>query len=493
MLRGSLKRRRSCSVDLNPAVITGLDPTQEEIALQELDLDTENTPNELVEPQNTPYTGQLVTFNPHSFYIIYQEDGHAICSDFLVGPCSPGLLCPKHHTVLPYLWQLRYKDTKQWWSFDDGAQLVLERLYSDPSKEQVTAVHQGSNILIDLTMMAVHQSQWFDLIRRLSTSTRPEDEFHTIYKYYYEKEDDKWEEYSPDFMKCIEEGIKNQQEEVLFSYAGNKYSLHLVNLAQTNVSSKTVRRMRRRPEFRSPVTMCHRLRSFLHSTACPCPWSSTRFSERDRTFPKSWCVTNSSLIYEKSLLKSADTEYVHVYTKFHRTMAESKYIILEISRIQNYFQWENYFRKKLYMEKTLKGTIGGCLERYLFHGTSLSHIEGICNLNFDPRVSGKNGTLYGKGSYFARDASYSHGYSPATPEGHHFMFLAKVLVGRPALGKSSYNRPPPLNGECESSLLYDSCVDKACEPTVFIVFDRDQFYPYFLIKYQKLENLVLLD
>lgn len=36
-------------------------------------------------------------------------------------------------------------------------------------------------------------------------------------------------------------------------------------------------------------------------------------------------------------------------------------------------------------------------ERLLFHGTRESLIEAICEQNFDWRVCGVNGTLYGKG------------------------------------------------------------------------------------------------
>lgn len=145
------------------------------------------------------------------------------------------------------------------------------------------------------------------------------------------------------------------------------------------------------------------------------------------------------------------------------------------------------------MQGKLKDTHDGCLERYLFHGTASEHIEPICTQNFDPRVSGKNATFYGKGSYFAKDACHSHEFSPVTPEGHNFMFLAKVLVGRTTLGYAHYTRPPPLIAHYPSSLLYDSCVDRATDPTIFVIFDNDQFYPYFIIKYQKLCDVVILD
>ena len=65
-------------------------------------------------------------------------------------------------------------------------------------------------------------------------------------------------------------------------------------------------------------------------------------------------------------------------------------------------------------------------EMSLWHGTSPNCVDAICQTNFEWRLCGKNGTLYGEGSYFARDASYSHGYADGDVK---YVFLADVLVG----------------------------------------------------------------
>ena len=53
-------------------------------------------------------------------------------------------------------------------------------------------------------------------------------------------------------------------------------------------------------------------------------------------------------------------------------------------------------------------------------------------------------------------------------------------------GNPSYTRPPPLKpGGYE---LYDSCVDNASNPTMYIVFERDQCYPKYLIEYEMWES-----
>ena len=69
-------------------------------------------------------------------------------------------------------------------------------------------------------------------------------------------------------------------------------------------------------------------------------------------------------------------------------------------------------------------------EKLLYHGTSYDVADAICHQNFDSRLCGKNATLYGKGAYFSKSASYSHSYSTADSKGHYYMFVAQVLVGR---------------------------------------------------------------
>ncbi|XP_075062543.1 protein mono-ADP-ribosyltransferase TIPARP-like [Mixophyes fleayi] len=372
---------------------------------------------------------------------------------------------------------------------EEEAQQLLERLFSNPAKEQVTVKHKGSEILIDLSCMTVLKSKVFDCVRRLSTSSCSNVQFHTTYKYYYE-ESNVWKSNCPLFTKCIEDGLRNNCEEVFCKRLGVTYSLHLTNMEQMNLKAGTKRRMRKRPVFRS---LSWHLYNCLASVCSP---NSTARSNRHNTagsvYPETWLITDTSLIYEDKPLICVDSEYSQVYIHFHKTMPELHFTIEKISRVQNYFQWEKYYRKRAYMAASNSNIDKGCLERYLFHGTDATLIEAICKQNFDPRVSGKHGTVYGKGCYFTKDASYAHGYSPATSDGYRFMFLAKVLVGRPSLGKYSYVRPPAINPEDPASLLYDSCVNESENPDIFIVFDNDQFYPYFLIKYRKIPDEVIL-
>lgn len=118
--------------------------------------------------------------------------------------------------------------------------------------------------------------------------------------------------------------------------------------------------------------------------------------------------------------------------------------------MSSYIRWHCLCcRYKEHMRKRGDTKEDGALERHLFHGTVRDFIEDICH-NFDPRVSGVNGVVYGYGSYFARDASYSNTFAAVSPDaGVRHMFLAKVLVGKVSVGKCKYRRPPPVRSTKE--------------------------------------------
>ena len=131
------------------------------------------------------------------------------------------------------------------------------------------------------------------------------------------------------------------------------------------------------------------------------------------------------------------------------------------------------------------------LQKQLFHGTQEMYADAICRQNFDWRLSGTTvGTLYGKGSYFARDAVYSHNYTRADDHNQHYVFIAQVLVGTTTTGHSSYTRPPPKDQRSPLGDLYDSCVNDMHDSQIFVIFKTMQVYPEYLIKY-KLKNVPL--
>ncbi|NXO66680.1 PAR12 polymerase, partial [Phainopepla nitens] len=203
-------------------------------------------------------------------------------------------------------------------------------------------------------------------------------------------------------------------------------------------------------------------------------------------YPPQWDQTALPDIGFKLIQLSCDSqEYREIKKLFEMTMKD--YCINQLQRIQNptlwdIFQWQREKMKKLQQLK-------GVNERLLFHGTSPSHVSAICEQNFDWRLCGTNGTLFGKGSYFARDASYSHEYC-SSRRGRYSMFVAQVLVGDFVRGCPEYCRPPPRNKN--SNRLYDSCVDDPTDPSIFVIFEKQQIYPAYILEYSIEPSCVVL-
>ena len=61
------------------------------------------------------------------------------------------------------------------------------------------------------------------------------------------------------------------------------------------------------------------------------------------------------------------------------------------------------------------------------------------------------------------------------------MILARVLVGEFTLGSAGLG--PALPKDLTNTSFYDSCVDRFDHPNIFVVFERDQVYPEYLIEF----------
>ena len=90
--------------------------------------------------------------------------------------------------------------------------------------------------------------------------------------------------------------------------------------------------------------------------------------------------------------------------------------------------------------------------------------------------------MYGRGVYFARDASYSARptYSPPDATGNKYMYFARVLAGEVTAGSGNMLVPPPKDPQ-DPNILFDSVVDNPANPQIFVVFFDAQTYPEYLI------------
>ena len=63
------------------------------------------------------------------------------------------------------------------------------------------------------------------------------------------------------------------------------------------------------------------------------------------------------------------------------------------------------------------------------------------------------------------------------------MFAVHVITGDVARGDSSMVRPPPRDPTKQYENFYDTCVDNERDPSIYVVFEAQQAYPAYIIRY----------
>ncbi|XP_066524327.1 protein mono-ADP-ribosyltransferase PARP12-like isoform X2 [Hoplias malabaricus] len=390
-----------------------------------------------------------------------------ICLFHVRSFCKKGNRCQQVHFHLPYKWEVRGEHG--WNVLPDNEE--VERAFCNPAK----TYSDGSGLPVHFDTM----TQGFAEVRRLSTASsvlHPTFVLTTTWIWYWEDEIGNFIQYgssqeAKQSSSISSEDLEKKYQEdsgatVEFTAGRFSYELNLQDMIQSNKNIGTKRLVKRRPLFLSAEDV-QRIKTS--------PKENSGRSHNPKLLPRHWdkgSVTDTG--FKRILLKNASDEYKKIAELFNQTLPE--FHVKSIERVQNrdlweVFQWQgDVLRKK---------TGGKENERLLFHGTKSKHIDAICQQNFDWRICGVHGTAFGKGSYFARDASYSHSYTDDS--GTRYMFVCRVLVGEYTNGHSSYLRPPPKDGQ--DSVFYDSCVNNINDPSIFVIFEKHQVYPEYLIQY----------
>ncbi|KAG7333378.1 hypothetical protein KOW79_003513 [Hemibagrus wyckioides] len=388
-----------------------------------------------------------------------------ICLFYIRGGCTFKEKCARVHHRMPYKWQ--YLQYGTWKDFSNGED--IERAYCNPAND----TSMGST-----QVNFEHMTYGGMKVRRLSTVSSVNKPPHFIlttnWIWYWKDEKGKWIEYGcgEDLKRMalitsntLEEAyLKDPKETLTFRSESHEYKLNFVGMHQQNLKHGTTRYVRRRPKFVSAELVERKVRS---ESSGPSPTNIPDYWEKEAL---------PNFTYKLITVSSGTDEYRKVESLFKATMPCNR--IKEIQRVQNPSLWKVFQWQKEQMEQRNGGA--DVEKRYLFHGTDPTLKEVICEQNFDWRSCGKNGTMYGKGSYFARDASYSNRYAKAKG-GMKMLFVALVLVGDFTKGTSSMARPPPK--KYKEGIYYDSCVDKDQDPSIFVIFEKYQIYPEYIIDY----------
>ncbi|KAL1778265.1 zinc finger protein CCCH-type antiviral protein 1 isoform X1 [Sigmodon hispidus] len=380
-----------------------------------------------------------------------------ICQDHLDKGCQQSN-CKKSHFHLPYRWQVFMGNA---WS-DFQAMEDIEKAYCDPQIEISLAI-KCWDILI-----GKHQINFQTMtcdsycIRRLSTPSSAAQSanpvFSTTWLWYWKNEFDKYIQYGDKSNGQPSSNISSSYLESFFQSCPMGVVVPFKAGSQSyelSFQEKTVRsdvdQRRRGPDHQPVMPQANTL---TPETLDSLPWRNIS------TFP--------SKEYELLELNSQDEEYVRISELFKASMKHFK--IAKIKRLWNESLWETFERKRLRMKNKN--------DMRLFHATSRIHVNYICTNNFEWMLHGSQETRYGKGNYFTKEAICSHKNCPYEAR-NIVMFVARVLVGDFIEGNITYSSPPAL---------YDSCVDNRLNPSVFVIFQKEQIYPEYVIEYTELEK-----
>lgn len=183
-------------------------------------------------------------------------------------------------------------------------------------------------------------------------------------------------------------------------------------------------------------------------------------------------------------VKAGAPEYQDVSAAFALTCKNK---VVRIERVENGAQHSQF----TVHAATIKEKIGADYEhskmhRLLFHGTQKEDViqKILQDLNgFAPLLSGSaTGAIWGDGTYFARDASYSNSYASKDAAGKKQLLVVEVAVGRTTEGKAGMKMMPLLPGE--EFAKYDALTDNKVPPSIFVVQHSSQAYPAYVITYE---------
>uniref|UniRef100_A0A8C4ZE93 Poly [ADP-ribose] polymerase n=1 Tax=Gadus morhua TaxID=8049 RepID=A0A8C4ZE93_GADMO len=178
-------------------------------------------------------------------------------------------------------------------------------------------------------------------------------------------------------------------------------------------------------------------------------------------------------------LSPTSEQYKKVQANFLQTSKDPT----TIQRIQSKDQWQRYALQKQVLDEKYPHNKN---EMDLYHGTTAEICRKVNSNGFNRSFCGRNATLYGNGTYFAKQSWYSCNdkYSNPDAQGLKYMYQARVLVGKPCLGTPGMVEPAPLDPNNPYSGLHDCAVNNVQNPFIYVVFSDAGAYPDYLISYK---------
>ncbi|CAF0810911.1 unnamed protein product [Adineta steineri] len=182
-------------------------------------------------------------------------------------------------------------------------------------------------------------------------------------------------------------------------------------------------------------------------------------------------------------IPTSDPNFTRIEKRMKETMSNIK--IHKIQRVQNIRMWSHYAFRRRELKKDVYAIPNLQIEMELFHGTKATPPSEIYNGEFGFDMTFSTSGMWGIGTYFAKNASYScNSYYSELPDGKRQVFLAQVLTGDVYNCKSdSTMRRAPKKNEGVSGLRYNSVSGDTGGSKVYIVYENRVAYPTYLITF----------
>ena len=185
---------------------------------------------------------------------------------------------------------------------------------------------------------------------------------------------------------------------------------------------------------------------------------------------------------------------------------------MALCSVQNRYLWKRYMHERKLLHEATAGR--GVNQRWLWHGTACIDPYTICTGldGFDCRMVSNTCTwalasagvlrnrvlrdwqaycgFFGRGTYFAEKALYSHtSYSHRTAQGTHQLILARVLCGNSKDMGRLINRtlvkPPHGYNSVRGGPHTTRTTDPPASASIcWAVYDRAQSYPAYVVTYK---------
>ncbi|XP_053645398.1 protein mono-ADP-ribosyltransferase PARP12 isoform X2 [Cherax quadricarinatus] len=396
--------------------------------------------------------------------------------------------CRFLHAKSLFHWQ--FENEGKWYNFRIFQSKTLENAYRDvdksgimippldPSKLESNA-KELLNILGTESWRADFKEQYIQnssgsehlKIRRISTRSAGESEGpkSTVYDWYFSDDQGKWIRYGEVDSLGKQELVCNiTSEEVekqylsdpsssmLISNAQFQYKLDFAKMTQTNLKTNKAREIRRRPSRLS----CQKKVSSSDQSSLPDHWIAMGGNETHILVP----------------LGPANEDYQEVSSHLRLMLPNAN--IQKIERLQNPYLWRLFQYKKAFLSQRYDENQLNVQK--LFHGTDSAKIDTVCKENIDWRQGITVEQNFGKGTYFSNSAAIARRHSTINESGHYVLILAEVIIGSVIKGSPTLTRPP---ANISNNTFYDTTVDDVDAPTIFVKYDKEEYYPEYIIEF----------